>query len=119
MIRKYLLIIFLSLLITGFCSNGTLAQIIDVGEEIVEEPEEPAEEGPEEVMKLEELIIEVEALKVFSIPRMDAELPPIDFTGLFKNEYIEPSLSFFKPKNVDIKHYKVAIRKKILDKERK
>ena len=119
MLRLITIAVSLIVLLIGFCPVDSYAQVIDVGEEIQEEPETPPQESPEEVMKLEELIIEVEALKVFVIPRMEAELPPIDFTGLFKTEYLVPSLAFFEPKATDIKAYKQPLRKKILDKERK
>ncbi len=119
MLRLFAIVIFLFVLLIGFCHVDAYSQVIDVGEEIEEEPEAPPEESPEEVMRLEELVIEVEALKVFVIPRMEAELPPIDFTGLFKTEYLEPSLTFFEPKESDVKAYKLPLRKKILDKERK
>ena len=120
MIKKYLIILGISMLFIGFLSIDTEAQILDVSEEPVEEESAaPAQEGPEEVMKLEELIIEVQALKVFSIPRMDAELPPIDFTGLFNNEYLAPSLRFFDIEKENIMPSRVISQKKIFDKERK
>ena len=70
------------------------AQDVEVGEE---------EAPPEQVIKLEELIIELEPLKVFTIPRMEAELPPIDFVGIFRTERIKPDYRIFilKPSHLD------------------
>jgi hypothetical protein len=86
-----------------------MAQEVDLGEK----------EEPEQVIKLEELIIELEPIKVFTIPRMEADLPPIDFLGRFRTGFLKPEQSIFKLREEDLKPVKVKDVQKMLAKERK
>lgn len=87
-----------------------IAQDVEVGQE------ESAE--PEQVLKLEELIIELDPLKVFTIPRMEAELPPVDFVGVFRSGHMRPYYSVFLLDESDMKPVIVADFSKMLAKER-
>ena len=87
-----------------------IAQDVDVGEEESDEPEQ--------VLKLEELIIELDPLKVFTIPRMEAELPPVDFVGVFRSSHMKPHYSVFSLEESDMKPVIVADFSKMLAKER-
>jgi len=87
-----------------------IAQDVDVSEEQSDEPEQ--------VLKLEELIIELDPLKVFTIPRMEAELPPVDFVGIFSGGHMKPHYSVFFLDESDMKPAIVSDFSKMLAKER-
>jgi hypothetical protein len=85
-----------------------------------QEVDTTAVEGEEtqQVIKLEEIVIELEPIKVFTIPRMDAELPPIDFVGVFRYGHLNPDCQFFKLLDDDMRANKVSDFPKMLAKER-
>lgn len=85
------------------------AQNVELGEE---------EAPPEQVIKLEELIIQLDPLKVFTIPRMEADLPPIDFVGIFRTERIRPDYKIFILKPSDLDPAKIEDFSVLLAKER-
>ena len=80
---------------------------------------EADEEAPQEVLELEEFIIELAPFKVFTIPRMEAVLPPVNFSNAFKADKFSPSPVVFHLRKDDLEPLKIDDFEKILAKVRK
>ncbi|NQS99424.1 MAG: hypothetical protein HQ591_13325 [candidate division Zixibacteria bacterium] len=78
-----------------------------------------AEGKPQEVLKIEEVTIMIPAMQVFTIPRMEAELPPVDFIGIFKSGILQPDPAIFCLREEDLKPVIIDDYEKILAKKRK
>jgi len=85
------------------------AQEVEVGQEEAE---------PEQVIKVEELIIELEPLKVFTIPHMEGELPPVDFVGIFRQDHLNPDYRLFILDETDLAVIPVKDFSQLLAKKR-
>ena len=85
--------IFIVFAVLAALTLPVIAQDVEVGQEEAE---------PEQVIKVEELIIELEPLKVFTIPHMDGDLPPVDFTGIFRREHLIPDFKLFLLDEADL-----------------
>lgn len=114
--KLFLLLTLAGLVVLAPFQGMSFAQVVEVETEVAE-PD--TMEEPEQVVKLEELIIEIEPLKVFIVPRMEAELPPIDFAGIFRSEFLQPSPEFFILKPEDMEPIKTSKDRKIFAKNRK
>lgn len=111
-LSTYLLVV--GLLVFGISVGLTFAQDVDS-----ESPQAEPEKQPQEVLKIEEVIIEIPAMKVFTIPRMEAELPPVDFVGIYKSGILPPDPAIFYLLEEDLMPIKIDDYEKILAKERK
>lgn len=87
--------VFVSLTVLFVFSQFAFSQAIDL------EDETRAEE-PQEVIKLGPIMIELEPIKIFIIPRMGAELPYIDFTSIYLRDFNQPASDIFKLREEDI-----------------
>ncbi len=85
------------------------AQEMDAGEE-------PSE--PEQVIKLEEIKIELEPIKVFTIPRMEGDLPPVDFIGVFREWIRVPDCNVLALNPQDLEALKIEDYSSLLAKKR-
>ena len=101
--------LFLALIILGFLTLPVIAQDAESSSDDAE---------PEQVLKLEELIIELDPLKVFTIPRMEAEIPPVDFVGVFRTGHMPPHYSHFILEESDMQPIVVSDFSKMLAKDR-
>jgi hypothetical protein len=109
--KKHLILFSYFIILFGVNLQFAFAQT--GGEVAGEEPE------PEQVIKLEELIIQLEPLKVFTILRSEADLPPIDFIGTFKEEFLSPGRKIFRLEKADFEPIIPSDLEKMLAKERK
>ncbi|MBL7191806.1 hypothetical protein ISS30_08920 [bacterium] len=87
LLKKIKVIFFTCLLMILFITLQAEAQEID--------RMETSEEEPEQVIRLEEIVIELEPFKIFTFPRAEYDLPPIDFVGVYLQEFNRPSAWLF------------------------
>ena len=77
----------------GLIVSVSLVAAQEIAEE--QEPEAEPETPASEPIRLEEFFIKLRGLEVFYIPRREVELPPIEFSGTFLTDYLEPSSDLF------------------------